>query len=210
MTRPNPRVGRPAEQRRQEVRRQLVDAARELFSQRGFEAVSLREVAQAAGVTPAMVHYYFGGRHGLWKAVLEDTLEGVLEAMRGAREDIEAPGGLAVYLRRHAATLGANPWLAPLLYREVVLAGPSADFVDRFPARLRALLGGAIEQARARGEIDPALDPRLVLLSLIAAAVFPFVFRPLVEKVLDMPIDAGFAARWADHAQRLFYAGVRP
>ena len=59
---PARRVGRPAEQNRREVRARLGAAARELFARQGFEAVSLRQVAAAAGVTPAMVHYYFGGK----------------------------------------------------------------------------------------------------------------------------------------------------
>lgn len=207
---PPSRVGRPAEERRLEVRSQLIEAARELFALQGFEAVSLRAVADAAGVTPAMVHYYFGDKHGLWVAVLEDTLEGVLQGMMAAREDIEGPGGLGIYLQRHTQTLAEKTWLAPLLYREVVLGRPSAEFMRRFPDRLRQLLAGAIEKARQRGEIAADLDAELLLLSLIATAVFPHVFRPLVERVLDIKVNRAFAQRWAVHAQRMFYRGAQP
>lgn len=204
------RVGRPAEDRRLEVRSQLIEAARELFARHGFEAASLRAVADAAGVTPAMVHYYFGDKHGLWVAVLEDTLEGVLQGMLAAREAIEGPGGLGVYLQRHTQTLAEKPWLAPLLYREVVLGQPSAEFMKRFPDRLRQLLAGAIQKARRRGEVAADLDVDLLVLSLIAAAVFPHVFRPLVERVLDVKVDRAFALRWASHAQRMLYRGAQP
>jgi TetR/AcrR family transcriptional regulator len=205
------RVGRPAEQNRREVRARLGAAARELFARQGFEAVSLRQVAEASGVTPAMVHYYFGGKQGLWLAVLEDYLEEALGAMLAARAEIEGPGGLAVYVARHAELLGRQPWVAPLLFREVVLGGgPSADFVQRFPAQLRDMLRGAIAKARNRREISPELDTDLLVLSLLSAAVFPFLLRPMIEQVLEIPVDAAFAARWAAHAGRLFHQGAKP
>jgi AcrR family transcriptional regulator len=205
------RVGRPAEQDRQAVRARLCHAARELFARQGFEAVSLRQVAAEAGVTPAMIHYYFGDKRGLWQAVLEDYLEEALGGMLAARPEIEALGGLANYLQRHAEILARQPWVAPLIYREFVLGGgPSADFVQRFPARLRELLGSAIEQARQRGELSAELDPELMLISLLSSAVFPFLLRPMVEKIFGFEVDVAFARRWADHATRLFYEGARP
>lgn len=205
------RVGRPSEQNRREVRARLGAAARELFATHGFEAVSLRDVAEAAGVTPAMVHYYFGGKQGLWLAVLEDYLEEALAAMLAARVEIEGPGGLAVYVARHAELLALQPWVAPLLFREVVLGGgPRADFVQRFPAQLRDMLRGAIAKARNRQEISPELDTDLLVLSLLSAAVFPFLLRPLVAQVLETPVDVDFAARWAAHAGRLFHLGAKP
>lgn len=208
---PARRVGRPAEQNRREVRARLGAAARELFARQGFEAVSLRQVAAAAGVTPAMVHYYFGGKQGLWLAVLEDYLEEALGGMLAAREEIEGPGGLAIYLSLHTSLLGRQPWVAPLLFREVILGGgPGAEFVRRFPARLRDMLRRAIERARERKEISPELDTDLLVLSLLSAAVFPFLLRPMVEKVLGTPVDADFAARWAAHAGRLFQQGAGP
>ncbi len=205
------KVGRPPVQARDEVRARLGAAARELFALHGFEAVSLRQVSRSAGVTPAMVHYYFGGKQGLWLAVLEDYLEEALGSMLAAREAIEGPGGLEIYLARHAELLGRQPWVASLLFREVVLGGgPSVEFVKRFPAQLRDLLRSAIAGARQRGEISAEFDTELLVLSLLSAAVFPFLVRPMVEKVFAVPVDAAFAARWASHAARLFRQGATP
>lgn len=205
------RVGRPREQSRQEVRARLGAAARELFARHGFEAVSLKQVAEAASVTPAMVHYYFGGKHGLWLAVLEDYLEEALGSMLAVRDEIEGPGGLDIYLARHAELLGRQPWVAPLLFRELILGdGPDADFVRRFPARLRDLLRSAVEHARRRGEIAADLDPDLLVLSLLAAAVFPFLVRPMAEQLFAAPVDAAFASRWSAHAARMFHRGAQP
>lgn len=204
-------MGRPSEQSRREVRGCLGTAARELFARHGFEAVSLKQVAEAAGVTPAMVHYYFGDKQGLWLAVLEDYLEEALGGMLAARAQIEGPGGLDVYLARHSELLSRQPWVAPLLFRELILGGgPSADFVRRFPAQLRDLLRSAVQHAKRRGEIARELDSDLLVLSLLSAAVFPFLVRPMAERLFDTPVDAAFASRWAPHAARIFRQGARP
>ena len=203
------KVGRPGEDERREVRARLAAAARELFGSKGFSAVTVREVAARAGVTPAMVNYYFRGKHGLFRAVLEDILEEALAGMEAARESITAPGGIRAYFVRHAALMAANPWVAPLIYREVVLATDlPADFVARFPGRLFGLLREAVGAAQARGELDPALDRDFLVMSVVASSVFPFLMRPMLEPLAGRPIDGDFAARWAAHSGRMFYEGA--
>lgn len=203
------KVGRPGEEERREVRSRLGAAARELFGSRGFAAVSVREVAARAGVTPAMVNYYFRGKHGLFRAVLEDVLEEALDGMEEAGEAIAAPGGIRIYLARHAAVLSANPWIAPLIYREVVLSADfPSEFVARFPGRLFGLLRGAVIAAQRRGELDPDLEPDFLVLSIVASSVFPFLMRPVIENVAKIRVDPAFAERWAAHAARMFYDGA--
>jgi len=52
-------------------RDQILDAASALFAERGYEEVSIEEIARAAGVTRGLVHHYFGGRKQVYVALLE-------------------------------------------------------------------------------------------------------------------------------------------
>jgi AcrR family transcriptional regulator len=52
-----------------EMREQLLDRAEALFSRHGFHGVTIREVARSAKVDPALVHYYFETKQGLFDAV---------------------------------------------------------------------------------------------------------------------------------------------
>jgi TetR/AcrR family transcriptional regulator len=63
----------------QTVRELLAVAAAE-FSTRGFAGARLEEIARAAGITRAMIYYYFGGREGLYVAVLEDAYRAIWQA----------------------------------------------------------------------------------------------------------------------------------
>jgi AcrR family transcriptional regulator len=52
-------------------RDQILDAANALFAERGYDEVSVEEIAGAAGVTRGLVHHYFGGRNEVYIALLE-------------------------------------------------------------------------------------------------------------------------------------------
>lgn len=67
-----------------DVEARLLAAALRLFGQRGYAAVSVREVARAAGVTTPAVYYYFTNKRGLYLRVLHDLLERRTTAMRTA------------------------------------------------------------------------------------------------------------------------------
>ena len=53
----------------------ILDAAEDLFSKRGYDGVTVREVAALANVDPALTHYYFATKQGLFDAVLERRAE---------------------------------------------------------------------------------------------------------------------------------------
>jgi AcrR family transcriptional regulator len=67
----------------------ILDAAEQLFAQRGFYGVSLRDITQAAGVDVALVGYHFGGKRELFTAVFERRAEALnrerLERLEGVR-----------------------------------------------------------------------------------------------------------------------------
>jgi AcrR family transcriptional regulator len=63
-----PKYSRLAPEQRRE---QILDAANELFAERGYDEVSVEDIANSAGVTRGLVHHYFGGRKEVYIALLE-------------------------------------------------------------------------------------------------------------------------------------------
>ena len=63
-----PKYSRLAPARRRE---EILEAANALFSERGYDEVSVEEIASSAGVTRGLVHHYFGGRKEVYIALLE-------------------------------------------------------------------------------------------------------------------------------------------
>jgi AcrR family transcriptional regulator len=77
-----PKRGRPLKQdATQDKQERILDAAEEYFSEHGFDGVSIRDVATAAGVDTALLHYYFDTKKGLFDAVFRRRAE-ILNRMR--------------------------------------------------------------------------------------------------------------------------------
>ena len=73
-----PRTRLPPATRREEI----LDAAGEMFAERGYAAVSASEVARRARVTPGLLHHYFGGKRGLFVTLVERLGAQVPEVIR--------------------------------------------------------------------------------------------------------------------------------
>ncbi|HQR47198.1 MAG TPA: TetR/AcrR family transcriptional regulator [Thermoanaerobaculia bacterium] len=73
-------VGRPRDGNPAETRREILRAAEESFAAAGFAGATTRQVAARAGVNVATLHYHFGNKEGLYRAVLEEATSGRLPA----------------------------------------------------------------------------------------------------------------------------------
>ena len=69
-TKPKPK-GRFSRLDPEQRRRQILDAAVRVFSERGYDNTSTGQIAEAAGVTRGLLHHYFGGKRDLYLAVVE-------------------------------------------------------------------------------------------------------------------------------------------
>jgi AcrR family transcriptional regulator len=74
----------------EDTRRAILDQARRLFAEQGYERASLRAIARAAGVDPSLIAHYFGSKQGLLTAALElpvDPTVVLAPVLAGPRED---------------------------------------------------------------------------------------------------------------------------
>ncbi len=145
---------RPAKER-------ILDAAEQLFAQRGFYGVSLRDITQAAGVDVALVSYHFGGKRELFTAVFErragvlnrerlELLEDVRRAALPAAPSLEAIADAFFQPLLERSARGGPGWKS--YFALVAYVNNSPEFgplmmtrhfdplVDRFIAVLREAL----------------------------------------------------------------------
>ena len=67
-------AARPRSTEARETRRDLVEAALELFAEKGYYGVSLRDIARAAGVQQATIYHHFASKEALFEAVIADPV----------------------------------------------------------------------------------------------------------------------------------------
>lgn len=165
---PSPRTSRlpPRSDRQQAILR----AAEQHFAQRGFNAVTIRQIADAADVPLALVGYYFNHKEGLFRAIFAHHGHRHHEAMRAleeARRRAGEPDGLHGVVEAFVQPLlrwrgdSATRHYARLLARELAQATPEAEpalqqHVDPLLQRFFDALQAALPKA-SRAELADAL-----------------------------------------------------
>lgn len=203
------RRGRPPATVDSQVRDALLEAARSLFLKYGFRAVSSRQVAAAAGVNPAMIHYYFEGKEGLYRAMLESAIAPVVARVAAMLGDPATPD-IQGLVRTYMRVLAANPWIPGLLVREVLTSDGNfrqafvRDFAGRFAPMVRTVIAREIEQGRLKRDLDPALT----VVSMLSLALFPFISLPITSRVLGLESGEAGMERLIAHTLRVFLHGV--
>jgi AcrR family transcriptional regulator len=202
--------GRPPVDADSDVRSALLDAASRLFLKHGFERVTARQIAVAAGTTPAMIHYYFGNKLGLFRAMLERAIGPVRELIAGSLSQAGAVIDPAVLIRMHMRTAAANPWIATLIVNEVLAEKGRfrATFIRDVAGRQAPLVMELLQRARASGRLRQDLDVRLAALSLMSLCMFPFLARSVAGPALGLKFDDEEIERLIAHTARLFVAGA--
>lgn len=172
-----------------DLRACLLDAAIACFVRQGIAATPLRAIATEAGVTPALLHYYFGDKAQLQEAVIAER---VLPAFSGLREPVLNAGDdvaalIAAFVQGVGNVVTEHPWLPSLWVREVLCEGGALRDVlfERIGPQLPQMMAARFAQAQARGELNEDLDPRLLMVSLVGLTLFPAAGAPIWRRMLQ-------------------------
>lgn len=164
---------RSRQERRRQTEQRILDRARELFGARGFERTTIRAVAEAAAVDPALVMQYFGSKQGLFTA-----------AVRAAPEPAFAgrPEQLADFLIDTLRLKLSESGHEPMAMLRSMLTHPAATeharhIVDRQGAQI--------------AEAIPAEDARLRAALITSIMLGVRIGRELLEldTLADAPVD---------------------
>lgn len=172
-----------------DLRIRLLEAALACFVRKGIAATSLRDIATEAGVTPALLHYYFGDKDQLQTEVIAQKILPVFAALREpllrAGDDIAAL--IAGFVGGIGRIVAEHPWLPPLWVREVLCEGGALRdlLFDRIGPQLPQMMAARFAEAQAKGRINPDLDPRLLMVSLVGLTLFPAAGAPIWRRLFD-------------------------
>ncbi len=183
MARTGRRPGHPG------TRDAVLEAARRLFAERGYEGASVRDIAGAAGVDAALVHHYFGTKQALFLTVLGAPFN------PAAMVPAVTAGGLAEVPERLVRTF-LSVWDDPV-------SGPAAVALLRsshhneWTARLlrEFLTTQVLRRALAQVELGPPGAPwrsALVVSQMLGLAVARYVLA--LEPLATAPVDTVVAA----------------
>ncbi len=203
--------GRPqAAEANPDARAMLVQTAAALFARQGFDGTSVRAVALGAGVTPAMVAYYFKDKAGLLEAVVREGLGTLLAVVRGVVAEHETGRFVPLLIERYLATIAEAPWIPQVMIREVISRETPLRqvFVEEFAVHAAALVPEQVANEISAGTLRRDLDPRFAILSVLGMCLFPFIAHPVLGDLLGYELDGDFGEAYGAHVLRLFSQGA--
>ena len=168
---PGHRSGRDAEA----TKRRILDAAEAEFSRHGLKGARVDAIARGAGVTTAMIHYYFDNKEGLYKAVLQRPATEFRDIMASLnlpqRSSAEA---LRAFIRAAIAYEAKHPYRGMLWFQEAqqnqgeYFKLSTESWADTF-----SYLTGILERGMGDGSFRQ-FDPALETVHILGVCIFYF------------------------------------
>jgi TetR/AcrR family transcriptional regulator, regulator of cefoperazone and chloramphenicol sensitivity len=176
-----------------------------LFAQRGYEGVTVRQIAAAAGVSPALVIHHYGSKGNL-QAVLDERVAAFVGEMLADLGLAPDEGGSASVAQLFADRLEREPAMAGYVRRLLCDAGPAGTAL--FGRLYQATQAGmrALEQARV---VRPTRDEPVRDAFLLCNDLAMLLLRPHIAAVtLVDPLSRDGLLRWSAEAFDVYASGI--
>lgn len=169
-----------------DTEKQILDAARTVFLSKGLEGARMQEIADAAGINKALLHYYFRSKDQLFEKVFYEAMSTFFPAIRSIlTSDKPLPEIIASFVEFYVGMLMDNPYLPGFIFHEMSnnkerLAGfvlhkenPIQAFIDR--------INTDISEGRCQH-----INARQFFVSMISLCIFPFIGKPMLSIALGL------------------------
>lgn len=200
--------------RTDQTREALLAAGTELFAEAGYDGATVEAISRRARVNKALISYHFGGKDGLYQAIL---LEHFTEMPPLVQAILDSGGSAADRLSRVVTLMRERierrPTLPAMLLREVVAGGDRlGETALRFMAGMAAAVQRIVQDGVDSGEFRP-VDPHQTYLSLIGGLVFfhgTTLFRSRLYERSTLVREPPTAAGYTEHLIALMLRALAP
>ena len=163
------------------TRAKLIETARALFLEKGYEGLKMQELADRAGMNKGLLHYYFKSKEalfqGIFKEAMQDLFGGVVNELLSAHSlETKMHTIVDMYFDKLKANPGLPLFVLSEVHRNASLKG-LVGITDIVPVLMGAI--GTLFKT----EEEKVAQLNLVL-SVVSLCVFPFAAQPLLSKLL--------------------------
>ena len=176
-------------QEKQSKEQLILAAAEQEFLTKGYDGARTTSIAQAAGVTHAMLHYYFRTKEQLFERIVDEKFATMSHSMVAIMGDPSLPiverikGGIAA----HFDFIAANPLLPRFVINEIVSRPERYEVLYKRAGivvnSVYNSLQVEIDRAAERGEIE-RVDVKMLFISIMSLNIFTFVAYPFMEPIM--------------------------
>lgn len=162
--------------------RELLAAARTVFSEHGYQGASITEIARRAGVVEGTIYKHFANKRDLLHQVMRDFYESMIADVEAGVRGIRGSANRLRYIvGKHLAAFGADRGLCRLLIREIrpdgeLYQSAIEELNRRYTRAAYEAIRDGVESGELRADIDPA-TVRNMIYGAVEHVVWRFVFR---------------------------------
>ena len=193
----------------------ILESAKELFLQNGYEAVSTTQVAKKAGCNQALVHYYYRTKQKLFKIIFQEEIERMFMRLKEIpQDDISIEDFISKVIDTQLEFMKENKNAPLFLIGELrnnpeileLLPENMSQYSKEILNRMRAF----IKLKQSKGELQ-AIDVEDLLLDILSLNVFPIMTQSFFLKVWGMqPQEQDiFLERRKEHIKKVILASIK-
>lgn len=173
------------------TRRRIIQAARLVFSERGYDGATFRAIAARAELTRPAINHYFSSKRVLYRDVMDDTNEAVIgTGIKQAEDEITLAARLAAFLSAAGKANSENPAAVPFLIRGVLEAQRHPDWIGAGNDSVRiahGFLTRVVNDAIGRGEALVDIDASTLVEALLVVVCGMGLYAGYVDSYKQMP-----------------------
>jgi TetR/AcrR family transcriptional regulator len=164
--------------------KKILEAAREVFLRKGFDGARMQDIADEAGINKSLLHYYFRSKDKLFEAIFrkafEEFIPKIAEALSSDNTVFEK---IEIFVNSYINMLRNNPYLPLFILGELHRnPGKIVDMIKNQGAKPEMFFY-SLQKEIMEGKIKP-VDPRHLIVNMLAMCLFPFIGRPIIQGFL--------------------------
>jgi TetR/AcrR family transcriptional regulator len=176
-----------------QTEQKILDAARSIFLSQGYAGARMQDIADAAGINKAMLHYYFRNKDKLFETIFREAIGNFLPRVNEVfHSDIPYSKKIEGFVTAYLNMVLDKPYIPLFVLTEmnrnmtmiesIMFNGPHKPPFDKFILDTKE----AVKSKQIR-----QIEPIQLLLHILSMCVFPFIARPMMQKIANVS-DANY------------------
>ena len=162
----------------------ILDTARQVFVEKGFDGARMQEIADEAGINKALLHYYYRSKQKLFEAIFDESFQKIIpRVLEFMESSMPLADKIESFINSYIDLLITEPHLPSFVLHEL----------NRNPYRIgNMILKSGINPKLIKEQLAKQMskedytkiDPLELVVNMISLCIFPFVARPILQTVL--------------------------
>lgn len=171
----------------QSTEEKILDAAKKIFVTKGMAGARMQDIADAAGINKAMLHYYFRSKEKLFEVIFTEALNRLVPKVTAILDsDIPLFDKIKKFCEEYIDIVTGNPFI-PLFVINEMNKQPE-DFLRKVWGKQKPGIKNFFRQVEnevEKGTIKP-IHPFQLLTHIISLTIFPFIAKPILHFMTEM------------------------